>query len=342
MQLTALDIQKTGKIPMNFVAGKERSGTTLLQVMLNAHPNIVAPPESRFIILLCRRYGHIKQWTEKNITDFCDELYREMRFRNRWMLNKSEIVASLMPVRQYLTYPLLCKTIFRLFAGEQKDVKLLFDKNPVYYYYLPQLEKIFPEARFIHLVRDYRANIASYKRVFNPKRSVDLAYRWVRTNMRIEERKAELKDRYITVKYETLVSEPENTMKEICSFFNVAYNGNMDKDLVKVLYPSFAEMNRPRFLEAHGSLLEPINTSHIDEWKQKLMPEEVAEAEAVAGDYGEKLYGYKKTSPVKVTIGFARMTTAKLKYYGVRQLYKIILKRLWLYYFVKHKIWKDF
>ena len=56
-EVNQVDISRVEAVPMNFVIGKERSGTTLLQVMLNAHPNIVAPPESRFIIMFYFKYG---------------------------------------------------------------------------------------------------------------------------------------------------------------------------------------------------------------------------------------------------------------------------------------------
>src|SRR5581483_10481749 len=159
MHLSASDVERIGKMPMNFIAGKERSGTSLLQLMLNAHPNIVAPPESHFIVLLYPRYGKLRQWTERDIKNFCDDLYKEGLFRNQWKLNKETVLNSLLPLSRHLTYPIVCKMIYYFFAPEGKDVRLFFDKNPVYYYFLPQLEKMFLEARFIHIVRDYHSNI---------------------------------------------------------------------------------------------------------------------------------------------------------------------------------------
>lgn len=326
---------------MNFVVGKERSGTTLLQIMLNAHPNIVAPPESRFIILLYPWYGYIRKWTERNIKDFCRDIFKEPLFRNRWRLNQEELEDTLMPLMEQLTYPLLCKIVFYLFAPEGKDVKLFFDKNPVYYYFLPELERLFPEAKFIHIVRDYRDNMSSHKRVFKLQDAGDLAYKWMKVNMLIEEHKQKQGSRYCTLKYESLVSKPEESMKEACFFLGVPYSAAMSAQ-TKNIYPSFTEMNKPRFLEVHGSLLQPINTSHVGEWKQKLNREEVAIAEAIAGDYGNRLYGYEKSVDSEVDTGAGNMTIIKMRYAVIKCLYRIILKRLWLYYYVKRKLWPDF
>src|SRR5579862_4866650 len=101
---TPEEIEKINSMPMNFVLGKERSGTTLLQLMLNVHPGIVAPPESRFIILLFYKYGRIKQWTEKIIVNFCNDLFKEALFRNFWSVIREELQADLLASRNLLTF----------------------------------------------------------------------------------------------------------------------------------------------------------------------------------------------------------------------------------------------
>jgi Sulfotransferase family len=118
--LTAEDIKKIESIPMNFIVGKERSGTTLLQLMLNAHPNIIAPPESKFIILLYFKFGKIQIWTEKIITNLCNVLFREMIFRNFWGINKHELQIALIGAKEMLTFPLVCKIIFSFSSPGKK------------------------------------------------------------------------------------------------------------------------------------------------------------------------------------------------------------------------------
>ncbi len=56
--------------PMLFILGKERSGTTLLQTLLDTHPNIVGPPESKFVLLLYPRFGNIKSGGRKRNIKF--------------------------------------------------------------------------------------------------------------------------------------------------------------------------------------------------------------------------------------------------------------------------------
>ncbi len=337
MRLSAADIERIRQMPMNFVVGKERSGTTLLQVMLNAHPNISAPPESRFIILLYSRYGSITVWTEESLSAFCNDLFQGGLFR-QWKMDKQALLSAFIPVKEHLTYPLLCKCIYYLFAPEGKEVKCLFDKNPLYYYFLPELEDLFPEAKFIHLVRDYRDNIASHQRVFRVKQAADLAYRWVRINKLIDARKH--KRKYFTLKYESLVSDAEKSMKEICAFLQLPFDANMSKNHTNSLYSSYTNNESEAFTKIHGSLLQPLSSKHIGEWKQSLLPADVTIIESIAGKYG-KTYGYEP-SDKQADLNPIKILSIKIRYAIIRYLYRFIMPRFKLYYFVKRKIWKDF
>jgi hypothetical protein len=327
---------------MNFVVGKERSGTTLLQVMLNAHPNIIAPPESRFIVLLYNKYGTLKNWSEKNIDDFCNDLFREGLFRNHWRIDRDKLYNKLLSFKDTISYALLCKMVFMQWDESGKRITLFFDKNPIYYYFLPLLEKIFPEAKYIHLVRDYRANIVSHQRVFRIKKAADLAYRWVKINELIENCKLRNPGKYFTLTYESFVSNPETSLKEICLFLQIPFSEKMTEDHTSFLYSSFKENKRDRFREMHESLFQPINSTHINEWTKKLSPEEISESEAVAGDYGMVKYGYPRLLKKPAKLAFARHLSIKLKFLIIKSAYKIVFSNLTLYYFIKLKVWRDF
>lgn len=183
-----IDIDKISKVPIMFIMGKERSGTTLLQSMLNVHPNIVAPHESRIIIYMYSKYGKVKTWTEGILREFCDELYTETRFEQFWLINKDELLSILIRVKDELNYALIFKIIYSRFSPG-KDIKIIFDKNPVYYLFMHELQVIYPDAKYIHIVRDYRDNIISHRKAMLVKNVADLAYRWLIVNEYIEEAK---------------------------------------------------------------------------------------------------------------------------------------------------------
>jgi hypothetical protein len=337
---TTEEIKAIGAIPMNFVLGKERSGTTLLQLMLNTHANIVAPPESRFIILLYFRYGKTQKWTEEIIVNFCNDLFTEGLFKHFWGVDKNELLSVLVASKDMLSFSLICKIIFRLSSPGKQDVHIFFDKNPLYYYFLPELKNLFPEAKYIHLVRDYRANLVSHRRVFTVKKGTDIAYRWMKVNMLIEAAKRLSPGKYFTLTYESLVSNPEQKMKEVCSFLNLPYDKNMVQNHQSGMYSNFNRNKNEGFLKVHQNVFNPINSKHITEWEETLSAEELANVEAVAGEYGETKYGYKmKTLRNSKPAGFLLMD---LKYTAIKALYRKALSNPWLYWSIKKYVWRSF
>jgi hypothetical protein len=340
---TLKEIKSIGTTPMNFVLGKERSGTTLLQLMLNAHSNIVAPPESRFIILLYYRYGRTKLWTEKIITSLCDDLFKEGLFRNFWGIDKQELKQILLASKDALTFPLVCKLIFRLSAPDKNEVHIYFDKNPLYYYFLPELNMLFPEAKYIHLVRDYRANLVSHRRVFTVKRGTDIAYRWMKVNMLVEEAKKHSPEKYYTLKYESLVSEPEKKMQDVCLFLNLPFEPAMAESHQSGMYSKFNTNKEKGFRKVHEKVFQPINAALIDSWRGRIPQMELSAVEAIAGKFGEAYYGYKQTNPdIKVKLGTLSYFMMDLKYRAIKTLYRKALSNFWLYYRIKRNVWRNF
>lgn len=340
---TPEEIKKISAIPMNFVLGKERSGTTLLQLMLNAHSSIIAPPESRFIMLLFYRYGRTKRWTEKIITGFCNDLYKEGLFRNFWGIEKKELQTVLIASKDLLTFPLICKLIFRLSSSEKNNVQIFFDKNPLYYYFLPELNNLFPEAKYIHLVRDYRANLVSHRRVFTVKRGTDIAYRWMKVNMLIEEAKKKAPENFLTIKYESLVGDTSIKMDEVCRFLNLPFESIMVENHQSGMYAKFNNNTQQGFRKVHEKVFQPINASLINSWQGKIPQQELLRVEDVAGNYAEAMYGYKriilqqKHRNVKTNYFMT-----DLKYKAIKLLYKTALANLWLYYKIKRYVWRNF
>jgi len=342
-KLTSGEIKQIGNIPMNFILGKERSGTTLLQLMLNAHSKIIAPPESRFIILLFYRYGKTREWTEKIIANFCNDLFREGLFRNFWGIDKKELKSALIASKHLLTFRLICKIIFRISLPAKDEIHVFIDKNPLYYYFLPELESLFPEAKYIHLVRDYRANLVSHRRVFTVKRGTDIAYRWMRVNMLIEEAKRRRPEKYFTLTYESLVSAPVKNIQDICTFLKLEYDKNMVENHQLGMYSNFNNNSGEGFRKVHEKVFHAINPAFIDSWKGKIPEKELLAVEAVAGQYAENTYQYKSISIGKTakdaTIGYFMMD---LRYRAIKALYRTALANVWLYKGIKKYVWKSF
>jgi hypothetical protein len=342
MELSLQEIDKISKTPLNFVVGKERSGTTLLQVMLNAHANIIAPPESRFIVLLYYRYGKTQVWTEEIIIYFCDDLFKEDLFRNFWGIDKKELVATLYSAKDQLTFSLVCKIIFRVSSPGKKEVTVFIDKNPVYYYFLPELNKIFPEAKYIHLVRDYRANLVSHRRVFTFKNAADIAYRWLKVNKLIEEAKSQSSKNYFTLTYESLVSKPQQSMEDVCRFLGLPFDINMVQNHQSGMFSKFNSNKDTGFQKIHENVFNPIAPSLINNWEGKISANELKKVEAIAGKFGETHYGYLPVNPIEKTEETPKVSAlTDLKYNGMKTFYRKALANFGLYYTIKRYLWRN-
>jgi hypothetical protein len=214
-------IESINKIPMLFILGNARSGTTLLQILLDANPCIVGGPESKFAVTFYPYFKNKKKWKESDIIDFADHLFMDPLFVKLWHLNKEDLIKVLLPAKDYASYALLCKMVYYEMRIGKDNILYLSDKNPEYILHIDIILKIFPDAKFIHIVREPRDTIYSQIINFKEKNSNFKAYKWLAFNSIVEERKKKEPDKYFTIKYETLVNDTASIMKSLCDYLKI-------------------------------------------------------------------------------------------------------------------------
>jgi len=264
--------------PLFFILGRERSGTTMLRLNLNNHSHIHIPPESPFIIHLHKKYHNKKNIDLKR---FIYDLKQEPFLLN-WRIDYSVLREKLQNINPP-TFQNYCTAILNQYS---KNDIILGDKNPSYSLFGDKLHQIYPNAKFIWIIRDYRAQVNSMLKVnFERKIISSLAARWVSYNKEIEKIKNKFPEQVLLIKYEDLVTSPEKHYKNICTFLELDFEQSV---------LSTAKIKKEFQPKHHTSLEEKINTKHIKEWETELSVEQIKICEAVAGDYGE-CFGYKKT-----------------------------------------------
>jgi hypothetical protein len=282
--------------PIFFIIGRARSGTTLLKALLDAHPNVIVPVECAFLLNLYKKYGKKKNWDAGLLTTFGKDLLNEPAF-NLLHIDQTRLEERLRNCAGKNTYANVCRQVYESCQSfyAKKEITLLGDKNPGYSLYIKQLLEIYPEAKFIHIIRDYRDNIVSMLRVDYEAHIVSsLAYRWKYYNIQIEKAKKKHPDIFFTVRYEDLVLNTAHYLKEICVFFGISYTEKMlsfqeKKDDFYAHYP------KDVFLKYHKSIFDPIDSSKSGKWKEVLSARQIRIAETVAGGYGKK-FGYENSS----------------------------------------------
>ena len=224
-----------------FILGNPRSGTSMIRLMLTCHSGIVIPPECGFIVWL---YEKFKNWEQKDNLDstkvevFIEALFSSKKF-DTWGLEKNAF-QELGDERQHRNYSELCAVAYILFALKQKKQIIFWgDKNNHYLDSLPLLTQLFPNAKYLHIVRDGRDIACSYREVmarglsgrFTPRLPQDLvrtAEEWSGNIHKVERFFQEInKENSCVVRYEDLTAFPEKELKKICKWLDVNYEDDM-------------------------------------------------------------------------------------------------------------------
>ncbi len=189
------------------VLGVRRSGTTLLRVMLDRNARLAVPDESYFVPQLARRH---RDWLDP--AAFVDDL-RRLPTLVEWGVSYEDVAPRLrpgMPTGDAIA------AVFETYAAERGKSRW-GDKTPLYMQHLSLLERLFPDARYVHLIRDGRDAALSFLSVpagimtkgwGNPRDAAGFACQWaieVRAARGLGARVGP--GRYLEVRYETLVAD---------------------------------------------------------------------------------------------------------------------------------------
>jgi Sulfotransferase family len=272
--------------PPLILLGVSRSGTTLLRVILDRSPGIAVPDESFFVPLLARRHrGRV------DVPCFLDDLSR-IPALVEWGLAPGDVEPLL---RSEMSASDAIAAIFDAYAAKAGKPRW-GDKTPMYMRHLPLLERLFPDAQYVHLIRDGRDAAVSFLQMpegtftrtwAHPESAAEFACLW-----RIEvEGARELGERagptrYLEARYEELVSDPASTVRSICAFAGIPFESAM-LDYHGVVDVA-AKPHQQR-------LLEPPTTG-VRDWRSELEPEDARSFEATAGGLLAEL-GYPLLDP---------------------------------------------
>ena len=292
------------KIPIFFILGRPRSGTTLLTTLFNAHPNVRIAPEFPFMLFLYQRFKKVRNWDEATIRSFVDHAFSNTRFNYRTLnslkIDKDTITRELLHYKDNGSIQLFLKSInyfaYSLFPKE--ETQWIGDKNPIYSLSAHRFRKIFPDAKFICIIRDYRDNFISMRtlaekglEVEAPVLSLQVS-RWRYFVRLIFDCKRRYPDKYFILRYEDLVTDQEKTFQSLCSFIGITYNPSVF-DFFKKKDETLKTYSNPVWEKFHGNLMNPITSGRMNIWKTELTNLQVRMADQIAGKYADRL-GYER------------------------------------------------
>ncbi|MCD4747219.1 MAG: sulfotransferase [Bacteroidales bacterium] len=287
-------IKNIRNLPLFFIIGRPRSGTTLLKTLFDAHPNVNIPIECPVFMALFNQYGETKYWSKKELTSFYNNLLKLKRF-DFWRIDLEKLKSDILACEGKNSYETICKVVHYNYNSifDKQEIKIIGDKNPKYSSYTKNLIDAFPNAKFIHIIRDYRAHFLSMRNADFPKAIVSLSsYLWKDSARKLSKLKNKYPNKIYSLRYEDLVNEPDFYIKQMADFLEIKYVSEVIEFYKKK--DEFEKIFTKEYLERYfESLLSPINTSSTDLWKEKLSEKEIRIADAIVGCIAEK-QGYDR------------------------------------------------
>jgi hypothetical protein len=256
--------------------------------MLNSHPEVAMPRETRFVL---EAWGRRREFGDLQRAENRQKLARWIFMRDgslapRLGLDREQAVDRL--VEAAPTLGSVLGTCFVLYARKHRK-RRWGDKRPRYAARMKAVWDLFPNAQFINVIRDPRACVASMRRIgWWDGDLVNAVELWEHSVRTVEEWRPRLaRDQLLDVEYESLVSDPRATLGAIAEFAGLNAG---DEAIERMLgYHRRKEVRSARFA---ANLSRPPDPERVSAWKQALTGEEVALVEDAAGSWMSR-YGYE-------------------------------------------------
>jgi Sulfotransferase family len=250
-----------------FVVGMPRSGTKLLRTILNHHPQIsILGVETEFLPLWLRKWSHfgpLNRW------DNFQKFYEWTTSLSYFYLRPREIGPNIEARTWFeaLNGAADPGSVFTALARHDADVAgqpgvIWGDKSPSYIRSIPILNGLFPQACFIHIVRDVRDYAMSLRRAFG-KDMLRASQRWADDVAGARMAGLAIGDRYTEVRYEDLISNPQAELRKLCAFIGLGYT----EDMIILKAPAEKESDQQR---GAGTGKKVIVSNNSEKWRQGL------------------------------------------------------------------------
>lgn len=266
-----------------FIMGCGRSGTTLLRKLLMENADVSIPPEipglgstirefsrvgsanwSRIVVQVLLQFYHlanadrVRKAADGGVVRYnlADELSLDFEALKIKLLALPENERSLEAI---------IVAIYESFTVKKYGRNLPWgDKTAWSIFHYDRIKKVFPHAKYIHMLRDGRDCVASYVESFN-MHYINAAYRWRDSVKQIKKIAAENAERFMEVRYEELVQSPEQIVTKVINFLHL--------DHIKQQSMSVELLGDGNALH-HKNLVYPVNTVSIGKWKDALTKHE--------------------------------------------------------------------
>ncbi|AVR46906.1 hypothetical protein C7S20_17465 [Christiangramia fulva] len=275
-----------------FLLGAHKSGTSLIRALFDGISRYaVLPIETHPFQILDYgiRYPYRKQnpkslhfgeaqkkglaWIRKsniNVDKYSDSLTIDMFDEDRFQ-KEIEKNQSCMNEKRFLED--YFSAVFISYKGNHslRDTQRFVEKSVENMEFAADLKKIYPEAKFIHIIRNPYSNLVSLRKYKGKKKYpfLDKPIKALYESYYYLDRNERLIDNYEIIKYEDLISRPENTLRRMCENLNITFNS-------KMLVPTINNGNSWKGNSTTDMKFSGISDEKLYNWKKEICPLEIA------------------------------------------------------------------
>ena len=281
-----------------FILGNPRSGTSLFRLMLNSHSMINATPECGFLHWWYKKYADwdLSCVTSNRLDEYISDLESSKRIED-WKMDYAQLKEKIVQENPD-NYAKLGEIVY-VFYGEQKGkkAKVIADKNNYYINHFNDLNEIWPDAKYILVIRDGRDVACSYLNIetlvtnspYKPKLSTDIktiAKEWLTNNQNVLSFSESLNNnQFMVIRYEDFVTDSELYLTKVCNFLGLNFESNMLNYYIK----NAKEQDEPlSSLDWKKKTLEKPDKDNIGKYKMELEKQSIEEFNTTATDLLQK------------------------------------------------------
>ena len=234
-----------------FILGPHKSGSSLLRNLLDGHPDLfVIPIETHYFSLSQRFWVNYFLWSqrptmnESNPQNFIDHIYNYINYPSKYRDIENADFINLEEFKKYLLkhwpgtnntkdeiinyfdaiyYSIHSRPIDKNLTVVEKSVSNA--ENAI------RLQRLFPNAKFIHIIRNPYNNLLSFRnyrfKINHRFPSLRDLVECLKVNYYYLYKNQELIKDYLVIKYEDVVSDAKNEMVKISQFLNIPFKENL-------------------------------------------------------------------------------------------------------------------
>lgn len=268
-------------IPVHYLIAMPRTGSTLLSIMLNKHPQILSTIEEPFYFNLYPKYKKIKDWNTEVINRFCADFFLFSNHKLEMQSVHFDTLKGLLTTNsEGLNFEKAIRLAYMAFSPDKDKsaISCILDKELQYYQFIRKVAQRYPQTKFIVLFREpvdniYRWQFMRKKRKRKHKLS-HLTKLWSYRKRNILQQLSQLPtSQVLLITYENLINDTEKTISTICSFLNIPYSPEILKNTSSSDY--YATSDFKEITHFHEMSFKKPDKNKIGEGYRKFSDKEI-------------------------------------------------------------------